>query len=470
MLLTLADVAQRLQITEKAVRRRLERGGFADLRVVRMGRTVRVASEDLDAWICRKGEIGGARERATVSMHISAPPYTHDRTRRHVSISLEHPRTHAPVRKRLVTPFACDEAVGLTWGRQQALDLIERLMHGESEPPTEHNKPRAKPRDITAPTSPTLAPTSPTLAEIWTLYHEDRARLRHETRRVNEARWRARIAPLLAGIPVSQIGRLEIVRLRSSLASNDAHFANQVLGLLRRILEFAAERGIIAESPAIRAERSARKIAVSIPDEADLDALMVAADRLTAAGRFDGTDLVLMLLLGLDGGLRPGEVAGLRWCDIDLARKRIIVRNTRGRCGNSDLPPKSGDAGAVYLTTRLLDRLASADRGDGRGYVCGRNCGRPLDTVAVSKRVAEIHKEAGLPIRRGHWLRHCAASRLIAAGESLAATSKHLRHSNLEVTQRYVHSVIGHDPGPAAANALDRRINDAGKTAAKRGN
>ena len=463
MLLTLADVAQRLQITEKAVRRRLERGGFADLRVVRMGRTVRVASEDLDAWICRKGEIGGARERATVSMHISAPPYTHDRTRRHVSISLEHPRTHAPVRKRLVTPFACDEAAGLTWGRQQALDLIERLMRGESETPTEDNKPRAKPRDITT-------PTSPTLAEIWTLYHEDRARLRPGTRRVNEARWRARIAPLLAEIPVSQIGRLEIVRLRSSLASNDPHFANQVLGLLRRILEFASERGIITESPTIRAERRARKIAISIPDEADLDALLVAADRLTAAGRFDGTDLVLMLLLGLDGGLRPGEVAGLRWCDVDLAKKRIIVRNSRARCGNSDLPPKAGEAGAVYVTTRLLDRLASADRGDGRGYVCGRNCGRPLDTVAVSKRVAEIHKEAGLPIRRGHWLRHCAASRLIAAGESLAATSKHLRHSNLEVTQRYVHSVIGHDPGPAAANALDRRINAAGKTAASDGN
>lgn len=464
MLLTLADVAQRLQITEKAVRRRLERGGFADLRVVRMGRTVRVASEDLDAWICRKGEIGGARERATVSMHISAPPYTYDRTRRHVSIHLEHPRTHAPVRKRLVTPFACDEAAGLTWGRQQAVDLIERLMRGESETPTEHSKPRAKPRDIIP------VPTSPTLAELWTLYHEDRARLRPGTRRVNEARWRSRIAPLLAEIPVSQIGRLEVVRLRSSLASNEPHFANQVLGLLRRILEFAAERGIITESPTIRAERRARKIAISVPDEADLDALLVAADRLTTAGRFEGTDLVLMVLLGLDGGLRPGEVAGLRWCDVDIARKRIIVRNSRARCGNSDLPPKAGEAGAVYLTTRLLTRLASADRGDGRGYVCWRSCGRPLDTIAVSKRVAEIHKEAGLPIRRGHWLRHCAASRLIAAGESLAATSKHLRHSNLEVTQRYVHSVIGHDPGPAAANALDRRINVGGKTAANDGN
>lgn len=464
MLLTLADVAERLQITEKAVRRRLERGGLTDLRVVHMGRTVRVASEDLDAWICRRGEIGGARERATVSMHISAPPYTHDRTRRHVSISLEHPRTHAPVRKRLVTPFACDEAGGLTWGRQQALDLIERLMRGESETPTEDNKPRAKPRDIIP------APTSPTLAEIWTLYYENRTRLRVGTRISLESRWRNRIAPVLGMIPVTQIGRLEIVRIRGSLASFDPRFANHVLGLLRQLFEFAQERGIVTDIPTIKPERTRRKISIPIPDEEDLDALLVAADRLTRKGRSAGTDLVLMLLLGLDAGLRPGEVAGLRWCDVDIAKKRIIVRNSRARCGDSDMPPKAGEAGAVYLTSRLVTRLASAKPSDGQGYVCQRRSGRPLDTGAVSTRVAEIHEEAGLPIRRGHWLRHCAASRLIAAGESLAATSKHLRHSNLEVTQRYVHSVIGDDPGPAAASALDRRITAGGKAMANEGN
>jgi hypothetical protein len=71
-------------------------------------------------------------------------------------------------------------------------------MRGESETPTEDNKPRAKPRDIIP------APTSPTLAEIWTLYYENRTRLRVGTRISLESRWRNRIAPVLGMIPVTQ--------------------------------------------------------------------------------------------------------------------------------------------------------------------------------------------------------------------------------------------------------------------------
>lgn len=453
VLLTLAEVAARLNLTEKAVRRRLERGSLSGLRVVRVGRSVRVDGEDLESWICRKGEIGGARERATRSMHISAPPYKHDPTRRHVSIILEHPRTHATIRKRLVTSFACDEAGGLTWGRQQALDMLERLMVGESDPVTPDNT-RAKPRD------PTPAPQAVTLAEIWTVFSAERSRLRPGTLRVDEARWRTRIKPLLGDLQVTAIGRHEIMRVRASLASNDAHYANQVLSLLRRMLEYAAEHDMLEEAPAVRSERKSKKPKLVVPDEEDLDVLITTAERLTAAGRYAGTDLALMIMLGLDAGLRPGEIAGLRWCDVDLRRSRIIVRNTRASAGNSDLPPKAGDAGTVHLTDRLRDRLATVQRrthGKGTTYVCLQADGGPLFTVLVSMRVRDIHEAAGVPIKRAHWLRHCAASRLINQGGTLEETKDFLRHHDLGVTQRYVHEIEGHDPGPGAAMKLNER-------------
>lgn len=425
-----------------------------DLRVVRMGRSVRVAREHLEAWICRKSEIGGARETATRSMHISAPPYRNDPTRRHVSIILEHPRTHAPVRRRLVTPTPCDEATALVWGRQQALNLLEQLMRGESEAPSSTDTARAKPRDP----SP---PETPTLAEIWERFATERvARLRPGTKRVDEARWRTRIRPVLGELRISELGRHEIMRLRGSLASNDAHYANQVLGLLRRMLEFAADCGLLEDVPSIKPERTARKPAQAVPEEDDLDTLVRAGEQLTVAGRFPGSDLALMVLLGLDAGLRPGEVAGLRWCDVDLRRKCIIVRNTRAAPGDSDLPPKANEAGTVYLTDRLADRLAAEQRrvnGRGTAYVFVGPEG-PLYTVLVSKRIAEVHEAAGLPVRRAHWLRHCAASRAISEGATLEQTSKHLRHSDLTVTQRYVHKIMGRDPGPAAAAVLNRRI------------
>lgn len=443
---------------------------MAGLRVVRMGRSVRVDSEDLETWIGRKGEIGGARERAKRSMFISAPPYKHDPTRRHVSILLEHPRTHVQLpRKRLVTPFACDEEGGRAWGLQQALDWLEKLMGGESEDhPT--NETRAKPRE---PTPLSLTP-SITMKELWERYQPIHyARLRPGTAITGEIRYRTRIAPVLGSLPIGSIGKEEVLRLRDSLSTYDAHFANQVLGDTRRMLQWATDRNLIAMCPEIRSEKRTKKPALVVPDEEDLESLLVAAAKMMDGERYQGTDLVLIILLGLDAGLRPGETAGLRWCDVDLGKNRIIVRNSRSRRGDSDMPPKAGDAGTVYLTERLHARLAQRQRetkGRGRGYVFVSTSGKPLCTVTVSKRVRDVHEYAGLESKGAHWLRHCAASRILNGGGTLENAKDHLRHSDLTVTQRYVHSVFGSDPGPVAANVLDRRIAGHGKTMVPDGN
>ena len=394
-------------------------------------------------------------------MHISAPPYKHDPTKRQVSILLEHPRTGVTLRKRLVTPNACDEAGGEEWGRKRATLWYDELVRGDSEVPTPE-KPRAKPRESTHPDT-TSASMSVTLIELWDLYSDNqKARLRPQTKRVNETRWRNQIRPVLGDLPITAIRRPEITLLRNKLAHANAHFANQVLGLLRRMLEFAVDQNKLAECPAIRPEKGKKKIAKVAPDEDELNVLLAAAQDMTDAGRYQGTDLVLMLMLGIDAGLRPGEVAGLRWCDVELKKTRIVVRNSRSSAGDSDLPPKAGDAGVVHLSDRLAERLSQEQRrvnGRGSAYVCLGPDGGPLFTVTVSKRVADIHEHAGLEVKRAHWMRHVAASRLINEGCPLEATSAHLRHSNTQITQEYIHRIQGHDPGPMAAQAMNSRNN-----------
>ena len=388
-------------------------------------------------------------------MHLSAPPYRHDPTRRHVSIILEHPRTHAPVRKRLVTPTACDETAALAWGRQQALDMLEALMIGDREEPAKPHNPTTR----TVNSAPSV-----TLQELWDLYEPEHfARLRPGSNRADSARWRNKIRPMIGDMPINAIACEDVARLRRSMLHNDARYANRVLGVLRRMLQWAVDQKLVRTFPEIRSERVAKKPAQAIPDEDDLESLLVAAEKMNQAGRYDGTDLVLLIMLGLDAGLRPGEIAGLRWCDVEAHRTqpRIIVRNSRSRSGASDLPPKAGDAGAVYLTDRLRERLSLYQRrtgGRGHAYVFVSPRGAPLFTVTVSKRVADVHEYAGLEIKRGHWMRHCAASRLINSGGTLEDAKDHLRHSDIGVTQRYVHSVIGHDPGPRAALVLNERI------------
>ena len=61
------------------------------------------------------------------------------------------------------------------------------------------------------------------------------------------------------------------------------------------------------------------------------------------------------MLLGGDAGLRRGELIGLRWCDVDLKRRQITVRQAAWQ-GVVDVP-KGGRERIVEMTAALYDAL-----------------------------------------------------------------------------------------------------------------
>lgn len=88
----------------------------------------------------------------------------------------------------------------------------------------------------------------------------------------------------------------------------------------RAMFQFAAEENIIEGNPAagIRAVRMDERLPTPFTVK-DTEAILRAAEQLAPA-------MVIPLAVGFFAGLRPGEVAGLKWEDIDHAQHFIRVR------------------------------------------------------------------------------------------------------------------------------------------------
>ncbi len=140
-------------------------------------------------------------------------------------------------------------------------------------------------------------------------------------------------------------------------------------------------------------------------------------------------------------GLRMGELLALRWEDVDLDARRIIVH--RAVSGGVEGPTKSWQARAVPLAdpaAMALARLASRDDyTTRRDYVFCSRLGRRLDGSALRRRFGAARDSAGLRTLTFHSLRHAAGS-LVAREASAHFVQAFLGHSRLSTTERYLHA------------------------------
>jgi integrase len=155
-----------------------------------------------------------------------------------------------------------------------------------------------------------------------------------------------------------------------------------------------------------------------------------------------------MILLMLQGGLRPGEVLNLRLEDIHYGRRRVVVR----WC---DDHPKG--ARTKSRTERVVDLHEPAALATLSAYVMrerpadvespfvflvgghGRRRGEPLGYAALVKLFARACDRGGIrePWVTPHALRHSHATRLWEGGMRELALQKRLGHASPESTRLY---------------------------------
>lgn len=296
-----------------------------------------------------------------------------------------------------------------------------------------------------------------------------RARLRASTHR-EYARHVADYWQPLAETPLTRLTAAHVERVMAGLLERglSAQTVRHARSTLRRALHDAQRDGLVNRNVA----------ALAHPPRADrreMRALTAAeVGRLLAATADDPLGPLYALAVG--SGLRAGELCGLRWSDVDLPARSLVVRRSMARAhgGGYELaePKTARSRRTVMLPAVAVDGLRrqkarqAADKlaagtgwQDRHGLAFTDAVGRPVRPDALSAAFRATADRLALPVRL-HDLRHTAASLMLAAGVPLKVVSEALGHSSIGITaDTYAH--VTPDLRREAADAMDRALGGA---------
>lgn len=138
--------------------------------------------------------------------------------------------------------------------------------------------------------------------------------------------------------------------------------------------------------------------------------------------------LPALIVLALHTGLRKSNLAHLRWDQVDLAGRRLVLGRT-----------KNGEPIGCALTERCVEELARLTGKDPCALVFGNRNGRPFSFDGLWARSCAL---AGLADRNFHQLRHGCGTALALAGISQAQIMAVMGHKTLSASRRYMHHNI----------------------------
>jgi len=229
--------------------------------------------------------------------------------------------------------------------------------------------------------------------------------------------------------------------------------------ILQRALNVAMKGGKIGFNAAHLAGR---------PGEVKREMKSLTAEQAAAFIQQAESDrLYALYVVALTGGLRQGEMFGLKRDDIDVEAGTVTVRRTLVHSKGEFIenPPKSkSGCRTISLPAIAVDALRDhyrrmmAEGNAGAAYVfCNEQAGPLWRSNVRRKSLAPILKAAGLPDIRFHDLRHSSATLLLASGENAKLIAARLGHSNVSITLGvYAHVMPGQDQ--AAASKFDSML------------
>ena len=188
-----------------------------------------------------------------------------------------------------------------------------------------------------------------------------------------------------------------------------------------------------------------------------------------------------LVTVGLMLGLRPGELCGLRWEDIDLDAGVLCVTQARKRTTDDDghetlvlgspkttksrralvLPQPVFHALHVHERRQRAERRSAGDRWQDLDLVFPTNVGTPMSPSNLRRDLARLTRAAGL----GRWspneLRHSAASLLSASGVPLEQIADVLGHTDTRMLLKHYRHPISRTID-AAAEPMERLFGEEG--------
>jgi len=266
---------------------------------------------------------------------------------------------------------------------------------------------------------------------------------------------RYHLAPGLGTIALSrltaqQVGAFYARELQRGVSPNGVRFSHTIL---HAALEDALRLGLVHRNVAhiVDAPRKVKR-EMAVYSEAQVRALLaaVAGDRLEA-----------LAVLVLATAMRQGELLSLRWPDVDLERKTVVVQTTLHRWPGRGLVREEaktahsqrtiGLSGAAVEALRRQrvrqaeERLRVGEAWVDAGLVFSTTIGTPLDPSHLLQRWwYPLLIRAGLPRIRFHEMRHTAATLLLARGVNVKVVSEMLGHASVSITLTLYAHVVPH--------------------------
>ncbi|WP_434417764.1 tyrosine-type recombinase/integrase [Nannocystis pusilla] len=275
--------------------------------------------------------------------------------------------------------------------------------------------------------------------------------------------WRNHVAPSLGTVRLDKV--------------TEAHYATLLRHCDEAGLAPGTKRGVIAafHRGLIVAKRLRYLSVVPEPPQVKVpEAIPVAytpdeSNALVDAGEgevFTTADLA-MLYCGLHGGMRRGEVCGLRGEDFKESEGGcLVVTVCRAvKIGGEVAETKSGKARTIALTHDASDAVRDhlATLGNPRGWLFpttrsrrgtrGALPDRPVQGGAYDRCVRRLCAAAGVPYEGTHKSRKTAATALAKAGRGAWQIAGFLGHSGIDMAKVYVDRENAQDPDAPAAIA-----------------
>jgi integrase len=283
-----------------------------------------------------------------------------------------------------------------------------------------------------------------TVEDLAKLYLEKWAMPRKRSWRADRNLLNRKVLPRWRRRAIVDITRQDVRLLVEAVADAGAPVvANRVASLLSKMFSFALDRDLINASPAVRIPRPIVEHSRDrVLSEDELRTIWGDCDALSPA-------MSSFYKLRLLTAQRGGEVATMRWRDVDLHSGWWTIPSAVAKNKLAHRVPLSGTALGI-----LEELRATADQVLAAQAAAGRKIEAPvyaLEGARGKRQQAEAAAVFGVEDFRGHDLRRTAASMMASGGIARLTISKILNHVERSVTATYDR----HSYDPEKRAALD---------------
>lgn len=285
-------------------------------------------------------------------------------------------------------------------------------------------------------------PTWDTYAHEWyTTFH--RPKIRPKTADKDDSLLKNHVEPAFAGKPIDTISTKDIQNYLQSKAHYSKSQVRDIMGMLKQIFAFALEDGLIARNPMDSASvynpsAKTEKVRQALTPEEQ-------ADIIAHLGNLKEPNARRLMAFLMFTPLRPCEIYGLQWSDIDLQRNTIrIQRDLVFAKGKAVLgPTKTADSNRAIPLDDVLRQYLEPFHDDGF-IICMTQPGRVGEHLSSDSCVRWLWKRIGKAIdlhgMTPYTGRHTYATNMSRAGVPIKTAMSYMGHTDERMLlRRYTH-------------------------------